>query len=132
MNNWIFVITKVNKLSCGFLIGIFDIDIFNEIYIFLFNEIYIKFFVNGNIYDLFDNRAKQQCGFSISRRSTLNTQSVHKASKSIIVEIHPNNTIKHPNNTWKQTKYSHFKFWSLQSYPNLRVNFFNLFYDTFL
>ena len=75
------------------MIRIFDIDIFNEIYIFLFNEIYIKFFVNGNIYDLFDNRAKQQCGFFISRRSTLNTQSVHKASKSIIVEIHPSNTI---------------------------------------
>ena len=37
--------------------------------------------------------ANQQLGFSISGTSTLNTQSVHETSKSIIVEIHPNKAI---------------------------------------
>ena len=78
-------------------------------------------------YTGFDNRTKQQCGFSISRTSTLNTQSVHKTSKSIIGEIHPSNTIsfeKRPSITILVSE--------ICKLTHLGVNFFNLFYDTFL
>ena len=37
--------------------------------------------------------ANQQPSFSICGTSAVNTQSVHNTSKSIIAEIHPNDTI---------------------------------------
>ena len=45
-------------------------------------------------------RANQQLGFFISETSTVNTQSVHKTSKSVIAEMNLTNTtspVKRPS-----------------------------------
>ena len=72
-------------------------------------------------------RANQQLGFFISERSTVNTQSVHKTSKSVIAEMNLTNTT---SITRKKTKYGHFTFWNLQICPRLMVKILELFYDT--
>ena len=59
--------------------------------------------------------------------STVNTYSVHKKSKPIKAEIHPNN-----RNYMEKTKYGRFRFWNLKIYPYLMVNIFDVFYDTLL
>ena len=50
--------------------------------------------------------ADQQPGFIISGTSTANSQNVHKISKLIMTEIHPNNIVL----PGRKTKYNYFSF----------------------